>query len=84
MELVSKEKRAYVLAWVTETAVGFLLFAIVFGQVAMPMFNDVSTAGWNTYAVVLWVLLPLFAIVSFAIRVVDSAKRGYVGPISGY
>jgi len=82
-ETMRETIRAYFIAWVVESSVGFLIFAILFGTVAMPQFNAVSTAGWGTYAPLLWALLPLMCIAAFLIRVVQSARAGYVGPISG-
>jgi hypothetical protein len=77
-------KRAYFIAWVVETAIGSLLFFVLFGTVAMPQFYAVSTSGWTTYSVVLWVLIPLICIGGFIVRVIRSAQSGYVGPITGY
>lgn len=76
-------KRAYFIAWVVESAMGILIFAIIFGTIAMPQFLAVSTAGWGPYAPIVWALIPLSILVAFVVRIVNSAKAGYIGPISG-
>jgi hypothetical protein len=76
-------KRAYFIAWVVETSIGMLLFAIMFGTIAMPQFLAVSTAGWGIYAPLLWVLIPFLCLAAFVVRVINAAKHGYVGPMSG-
>lgn len=75
--------RAYFIAWAVESAIGLLIFSILFGTVAMPQFLAVSTAGWGTYAPLLWALIPLCCIAAYVVRIIQSAKAGYVGPISG-
>lgn len=76
-------KRAYFIAWVVESAIGLLIFAVLFGTVAMPQFLSVSTSGWGTYAPLLWTLIPLACIAAYLVRIINSAKAGYIGPISG-
>lgn len=69
--------RAHFMAWAIETALGFLIFVVIFGQVAYPLYLGVSTSGWDTYTVLLWGFLGLVAVAAFLIRVIDSAKRGF-------
>lgn len=76
--------RAYFIAWVTETAVGTLLFAIMFGQIAMPQLLAVVTSGWDTYSIIIWGVVPMICIAGFIVRVIRSAQSGFVGPVSGY
>jgi hypothetical protein len=82
-DLKEGDTRSYFLAWVIETSLGSLFFFVLFGTVAAPQFYAVSTAGWNTYAALIWVMTPLICIAGFAIRVIKSAQSGYLGPISG-
>jgi hypothetical protein len=81
--MIEKPKRAYFLAWAIETALGFLIFVVMFGNVAMPMYNSVSTAGWDPYAILLWGFLAMVALAAFLIRVINAAKAGYQPLIGG-
>lgn len=76
--------RAYFIAWVTETAIGTLLFALLFGNIAMPQILAVVTSGWDTYSIIIWGVVPLICIAGFIVRVIRSAQSGFVGPVSGY
>jgi fatty-acid desaturase len=72
-----KSLRARFLAWALETALGFMMFVVVFGTVAAPLFLGVSTAGWDPYAAMLWGFMMMVCIIAFMIRVINSAKAGY-------
>jgi hypothetical protein len=76
-------KRAYFISFVIESAIGLLIFAIMFGTIAMPQFLAVSTVGWGTYAPLLWAIIPLCCIAAFIVRMINAAKAGWVGPITG-
>ena len=60
-----------------ETAIGSLIFIIIFGQIVMPQWIAISTSGWGTYTGLLWAIVPLVVLASFIIGVVDAAKGGY-------
>jgi len=82
-EIQDGDTRAYFIAWVIETSLGALFFFVLFGTVAAPQFYAISTSGWNTYAILIWVFLPLICIAGFAIRVIRSAQSGFTGPMTG-
>lgn len=75
-----KGATARFLMWVMETVFGFLMFAIMFGNVVMPQWLAISTSGWDSYSILLWGFLPMIALAAFTMRVIDSAKMGYVRP----
>ena len=70
--------RAHFLAWAIETVLGIMFFIILFGQVAYPLYEDVSTSGWDEYTVLLWGFIMFICLAAFTIRVIQSAKAGYV------
>ena len=78
-----KKQRAYFISWIVESAVGLLIFAIMFGTIGMPIFLEVSTEGWGTYPPLLWAVIPLICIAAYIVRMIDSAKHDWAGPISG-
>jgi hypothetical protein len=69
--------RAYFLAWAIETALGFMVFVTIFGQVAYPLYVGVNTGDFDQYSLMLWGFLGFVTIAAFLIRVVDTAKEGY-------
>lgn len=69
--------RANFLLWVLETIIGFMLWVILFGQVAVPLYLGISTTGWDTYTALLWSFLMFIVLAAFVARVFESAKRGY-------
>jgi hypothetical protein len=75
---VKNELKARFMAWAIETVLGATLFVIIFGNVFYPIYLGISTSGWDTYSVFLWGFIGLISLAAFAIRVIDSAKRGYV------
>jgi fatty-acid desaturase len=72
-----KDLRAFILVWAIETALGFLMFAVMFGQVAAPIFMGVSTSGWDQYSILLWGFMMMIVIAAFLIRVIESAKNNF-------
>jgi hypothetical protein len=76
-EIPKVSLRARFLAWAIETALGFTVFVMIFGNVAAPLFLGVSTATWDPYSILLWGFMMMVCIAAFMIRVVESAKNNF-------
>ena len=57
-----------------ELGLGFLIGAILIGRVALPQFYLVSTAGWDTYTILVWPLLPFVLVAGIALAVIYHVK----------
>jgi len=69
--------KAHFLAWAIETILGIMFFIILYGQIAYPLYLDVSTTGWDEYSLLMWGFMMFIALAAFVIRVIQSAKAGY-------
>jgi hypothetical protein len=65
------------IGWAMESALGFFIWAILFGKVVMPQWLAVSVSGWDTYSALLWGFVPLISIAAYIMYVVDNARAGY-------
>lgn len=61
---------------IAEMAIAVFLYAILMGEIAIPMFLTVSTVGWGTYAILLWPIIPTVAIVVFIQAMFYHVKYG--------
>jgi hypothetical protein len=61
---------------IAELAIAIFLYAILMGQIAIPMFLTVSTTTWDTYSKLLWVIIPTVAIVVFIQAMFYHVKYG--------
>jgi hypothetical protein len=75
---------AHLVEEVVEIGIAVVMYSIVMGSIAIPQFMTVSTAGWPTYAALLWVLIPTVAIIVFIQAMFYHVKYGvypaYMGP----
>jgi hypothetical protein len=71
---------AWFMSWVFEACFGTFMFAILFGNVVWPQWKAISTAGWDAYSLLLWGFMPFVCLAVFIMRLIDSAKQGYVRP----
>lgn len=74
---ICKPLRAHFIEWAIETALGFLFFVVMFGNVAAPQFLAVNTAGWDPYSALMWGFVMLVTIGAFMMRVIRSAKENF-------
>lgn len=67
---------AYLVEEIAEMCIAIFLYAILMGNIAIPMWLTVSTAGWGTYAPLLWTIIPTVAIVVFIQAMFYHVKYG--------
>ena len=65
------------IGWAMESALGFFIWAILFGKVVMPQWLAIATSGWDAYSALLWGFVPLISIAAYIMYVVDQARAGY-------
>ena len=68
--------RAHLVEEIAELAIAIFLYAILMGEIAIPMFLSVSTSTWDTYSKLLWVIIPTIAIVAFIQAMFYHVKYG--------
>jgi hypothetical protein len=65
------------LAWAIETLLGVMFFIILFGQIAYPMYLDITTSGWDSYTVLMWGFVMFIVLAAFLIRVIHTARNNF-------
>ncbi len=77
--------KAKLIGTVIDLGIATLLAAVLIGKVTIPTFMAVSTAGFDTYTVLVWGLIPLVLALAFLTAMYNRAKYAYtLGGSGGY